>query len=95
MSLYVKVSNSVMSSSAVDGRWYASTSVPAPTGYFVVGGGYWYDTPYGAGADVRVSEDAYRSFNGGTENLPTEYETALSAGISGTLYIYAVCRELP
>lgn len=95
MSLYVKVNNSVLAGSGVDGRWYASQHVDAPEGYFVVSGSWWYDTTVHAQASVTPSEDAHRNFSAGTENLPIQYEVELGADAPGTLYVYAVCRELP
>lgn len=94
MSLYVKATNSTTAATAGDGRWHAVRSVAAPSGYFVVSGSWVYDTPSSL-TQVSVLEDAHRSFNGGTENLPTEYEVSVSADASGILYVYVVCRELP
>lgn len=94
MSLYVTVNNSQVGATAVDNRWHASRTVTAPTGYFVVSGSWIYDTP-SILTEVSVLEDAHRSFNGGSDNLPTEYEVSVGATAAGTLYVYAVCRELP
>lgn len=91
---YITISNYSTAATAGDGRWYAQTSVTAPSGYFVVSGSWNYDT-LSTATEVTPYRDAHRGFSGGSGALPTQYEVGLGANASGTLYVYAVCDLIP